>query len=240
MPWLGTVAAPVGLASTSSCGFGRSGPRAAPGMRQNVSNVPSEGDRLRSVGVPGVDPRVVRTREAVLRSARTVLLEEGWEQVTLARVARHSGYSRATLYRHWPNRLDLLKDAIREHVRLIHSVPTGDLRSDLVAELEAFRGELDSGLGHMVVAIAHQARTEASFADLNQAMRTAGTVVLHQIIRDAQRRGVLSTRLDEDAAVGLLVGPILFRYLFEQDTPEPVYVEVIVDGFLAADAEALP
>ena len=84
-----------------------------------------------------VDPRVTRTRHAVLAAAREVLLDEGWEGVTLGRVAERSGYARTTLYRHWPQRLDLLRDLIREEARLAHTTPTGNLRDDLVAELEA-------------------------------------------------------------------------------------------------------
>jgi len=49
-----------------------------------------------------MDPRVVRTRRDVLAAAREVLLEEGWEGVTVSRVADRSGYARTTLYRHWP------------------------------------------------------------------------------------------------------------------------------------------
>ena len=86
---------------------------------------------------PTVDPRVTRTRHAVLAAAREVLLDEGWEGVTLGRVAERSGYARTTLYRHWPQRLDLLRDLIREEARLAHTTPMGDLRDDLVAELEA-------------------------------------------------------------------------------------------------------
>ena len=41
-----------------------------------------------------LDPRVVRTRRHVLAAARTVLVEEGWQRVTVTRVADRSGYAR--------------------------------------------------------------------------------------------------------------------------------------------------
>lgn len=72
---------------------------------------------------------------AVLTAAREVLVDEGWEGVTVARVAERSGYARTTLYRHWPQRLDLLRDLIREEAAVAHSVPGGELRADLVAEV---------------------------------------------------------------------------------------------------------
>ena len=126
-----------------------------------------------------VDPRVTRTRHAVLAAAREVLLDEGWEGVTLGRVAERSGYARTTLYRHWPQRLDLLRDLIREEARLAHTTPMGDLRDDLVAELEAFRVAVTStGLGRVMIAIGQQARDDAELADLNRSMRAEGARVL--------------------------------------------------------------
>src|SRR3546814_1248970 len=87
-----------------------------------------------------LDPRVVRTRRHVLAAARTVLVEEGWQRVTVTRVADRSGYARTTLYRHWPQRLDLLRDLITEEVHLLHTVPTGDVR----ARTEEHTSELQS------------------------------------------------------------------------------------------------
>ena len=183
-----------------------------------------------------VDPRVTRTRHAVLAAAREVLLDEGWEGVTLGRVAERSGYARTTLYRHWPQRLDLLRDLIREEARLAHTTPTGDLRDDLVAELEAFRSAVTStGLGRVMIAIGQQARDDAELADLNRSMRAEGARVLEAIVVDAVAAGDLPRGLRADAAVAQLVGPVLFRYLFEDhDALDHEYVVSVVDWFLAA------
>ena len=186
--------------------------------------------------IPSVDPRVARTRHAVLTTAREVLLDEGWEGVTLGRVAERSGYARTTLYRHWPQRLDLLRDLIREEARLAHTTPTGNLRDDLVAELEAFRVAVSStGLGRVMIALGQQARDDAELADLNRSMRSEGARVLDEIVVDAVAAGALPRGVRADAAVAQLVGPVLFRYLFEDDHALDVeYVESVVDWFLAA------
>ena len=183
-----------------------------------------------------VDPRVTRTRHAVLAAAREVLLDEGWEGVTLGRVAERSGYARTTLYRHWPQRLDLLRDLIREEARLAHTTPMGDLRDDLVAELEAFRVAVTStGLGRVMIAIGQQARDDAELADLNRSMRAEGARVLEAIVVDAVAAGDLPRGLRADAAVAQLVGPVLFRYLFEDhDALDREYVVAVVDWFLDA------
>ena len=183
-----------------------------------------------------VDPRVVRTRRDVLAAARAVLLEEGWERVTVSRVAERSGYARTTLYRHWPQRLDLLRDLIGEEARLVHTTPPGDVRADLIAELEAFRVAVtSSGLGRVMIAIGQQARDDAELADLNRSMRADGARVLDEIVTAAIVRGEFDGQVDANSAVAQLVGPVLFGYLFEGDAAlDRGFVESVVDWFLAA------
>ncbi|MBN8785270.1 MAG: TetR/AcrR family transcriptional regulator [Terrimonas ferruginea] len=184
------------------------------------------------------DPRVVRTRRDVLAAARRVLLDEGWERVTVSRVAERSGYARTTLYRHWPQRLDLLRDLIGEEARVAHTAPVGDLRSDLIAELEAFRVAVTSaGLGRMMIAIGQQARDDSELAELNQSMREAGVRVLGEIIAAGVERGELVRDLDASAAAAQLLGPVLFAYLFEaRNSLDNTFVVAVVDWFLRAAA----
>lgn len=185
-----------------------------------------------------LDPRVVRTRRHVLAAARTVLVEEGWQRVTVTRVADRSGYARTTLYRHWPQRLDLLRDLITEEVHLLHTVPTGGVRADLVAELEAFRVAITTtGLGRVMIAIGQQASDDAELAELSSAVRADGTRVLDEIITSAVARGELRAQLDPDMAVAQLVGPVLFRYVFESHGGiDGAFVVSVVDLFLRGGA----
>lgn len=181
-----------------------------------------------------LDPRVVRTRHDVLAAARAVLVEEGWQAVTVTRIADRSGYARSTLYRHWPQRLDLLRDLITEEVLLLHTVPTGDVRADLVAELEAFRVAITTtGLGRVMIAIGQQASDDAELAELSAAIRADGTRILDEIITAAVARGDLRSPLDRDLAVAQLAGPVLLRYLFgSSEGIDRAFVASVVDLFL--------
>ena len=190
-----------------------------------------------TVADPHVDPRVARTRVAVLTAAREVLVDDGWEGVTVARVAERSGYARTTLYRHWPQRLDLLRDLIRAEASVAHSTPSGDLRADLVAELEAFRSAMTTaGLGRAMVAIGQHAREDPEVAELNRALRIEGARVLDGIIGDAIEARLLRRDAGDGdgAAVAMLVGPVLFRYLFEPDGLTSAFVDDVVDRFIDA------
>ena len=59
--------------------------------------------------------------------------------------------------------------------------------------------------------------------------------MLDESVVDAVAAGALPRGVRADAAVAQLVGPVLFRYLFEDDHALDVeYVESVVDWFLAA------
>ena len=88
----------------------------------------------------GEDARVARTRADVARAALEVLTDERSDAVTHARVAELAGYSKTTLYTHWPARIDLITMAIEALGEMPHHDQTGDIRTDLIGELQAFRG----------------------------------------------------------------------------------------------------
>lgn len=80
-------------------------------------------------GTTGEDARVARTRADVAKAALEVLSNEGSEAVTHARVAELAGYSKTTLYSHWPARIDLIAMAIESLGEMPHHQRTGDLRA---------------------------------------------------------------------------------------------------------------
>lgn len=181
------------------------------------------------------DPRVERTREAVLAAARQVLVEEGWERVTVAVVAERSGFARTTLYRHWPRRLDLLRELAAREAHLRRAESTGDLRDDLVAQLEAFRMAIsDDSLGQMVIAVGQLALRDDEFGELRADVRAAGNAVVTQILLDAIAGGCLPASTDPEVLIARLVGPVLYAYLLgPADQLSSTFVADVVDATLA-------
>ncbi len=57
------------------------------------------------------DPRVRRTRAAVVDTAVSLLVEGGVGAVTIEAIVRRSGVARSTIYRHWPSRTDVVAAA---------------------------------------------------------------------------------------------------------------------------------
>jgi AcrR family transcriptional regulator len=58
------------------------------------------------------DRRVVRTRNALVRAFSALLLEHGYEALTIALVAKSADVGRSTLYEHFRTKDDLLKASL--------------------------------------------------------------------------------------------------------------------------------
>lgn len=80
-------------------------------------------------------PRVADEREAeILDAAVRVLTEVGYDRLTMDLVATEAHASKATLYRHWSTKAELVVDAISRAKGLPEEPPnTGSLRGDLMA-----------------------------------------------------------------------------------------------------------
>src|SRR5262245_49502501 len=59
-----------------------------------------------------VDPRVSRSRAAVIRAATDLLVEGGPNAVTVDSIVARSGVAKSTIYRHWGSRDDILVSVI--------------------------------------------------------------------------------------------------------------------------------
>jgi AcrR family transcriptional regulator len=171
----------------------------------------------------GEDSRVIRTRGDVGRTALDVLVTEGSDALTHARVAELAGYSKTTLYSHWPSRFDLLKIALDAIGELPHQEPTGDLRADLIGELKTFRqAVVDRHLDRVLSAMAQWASVE-TMAGIRDTLNT-----------EAQRpiRAMLETAFDGarlEAAISMLAGVVACPSLMFGTVPDDDVIEAAVD-----------
>jgi AcrR family transcriptional regulator len=84
-------------------------------------------------------PRDPQKDRDVLAAARELLVESGYQQTTIAAVARRAGVGAPTIYRRWPRREALIEDAAFGHAQpAALPAATGDVRADLRAWVEAF------------------------------------------------------------------------------------------------------
>jgi AcrR family transcriptional regulator len=184
---------------------------------------PTEGD---GAGQP-LDPRVVRTRNDILRAAIDVLTGEGMDAVTHHRLAEVTGYSRATIYKHWPTRNALFLDAFSYRPSGEHHVPAGDLRADLIAELTMFRRGMErQRLDRALAALAALTTSVPELAAVRDTLIAEGERVLLQLLTPVAQGSEL------EAAMRMLSGSVLQSALLHGYLPSDDVIAATVDLLL--------
>ncbi|HEY3485891.1 MAG TPA: helix-turn-helix domain-containing protein, partial [Ilumatobacteraceae bacterium] len=59
-----------------------------------------------------LDPRVERSRRVIMEATLDELGEVGYGALSIESVARRAGVGKATVYRHWDGKLDLVTDSL--------------------------------------------------------------------------------------------------------------------------------
>ena len=179
---------------------------------------PAEGPRASET-----DARVARTRADVARAALAVLTGEGSEAVTHARVAELAGYSKTTLYTHWPGRIDLIAMAIETLGEMPYIVRTGDLRADVIAELKIFRQAInDIRLDRVLTGMAEWASVE-QMREIRDRVNTDGQHQMYEMLGERFEGPAL------DAVVSMLTGVIACPSVMFGTLPDDDVIEAGVD-----------
>jgi AcrR family transcriptional regulator len=188
----------------------------------------------------GPDPRVVRSRQAALSAVQELLAEEGWTGVTHVAVAARSGVGRTTLYRHWPDVASLIHDAIVQRIGQARTARTGDLRADLISELNGLRRLLhDPASERTMRAVLERAPFDPAFAALKETLYQSGSAGFRAILEAATAHGELQPDTDIPLAIDQLAGPLMYRRLFAGLDIEQKYAETIADSVLRLHANPI-
>ena len=190
-------------------------------------------DVPRAVGRPR-DPKL----DAAITDATLELLADiGYAALTIEAVATRAGVGKATLYRRWPGKVQLVIDAVRTLSEQPDPDTSAGVRDELVELLEAVRRKSGSSLAGRIFP-----RLIGDSADNPEFMRRYREQVLdprRDRFRAALLRGVeqglVRTDVDTDHAIDLLVGPMAYRNLIRNDpAPGPDLAARIVDDVLRA------
>lgn len=166
------------------------------------------------------DPRAVRTRRRVLDAAAHLLAERGVDATSMDAVATAAGISRSTLYRHWPERLPLLLEAIEHLGEPYRREGAGASRpgEGLVEALQRHIGGLGDGLrspewGAVAADLAAAADRDPDLAEVHGRYVVARRETVIARLREARDRGEVPAATDLDWAVSVLVGPLYYHRL---------------------------
>jgi AcrR family transcriptional regulator len=173
-------------------------------------------------------------REAELLAVTLRLLQEhGYDGLTVDAVASAARASKATVYRRWPSKAELVLAAFNEGVRQVAVPPnTGTLRGDLLQV-----GEICGEQVHQHASTIRAVLVEASrHPELNDALQhqfiEQRKALVQHILRQAVERGEIAEAALADELWDLLPGYLIFRSIIPGSPPTLRTVQALVDNFI--------
>ena len=184
-------------------------------------------------------PRSAEADAAIVRATLQTLVQDGYRGLSMERVRTLAGVGKATIYRRFPSKVELVKAAILHlHQDLTAPEDTGSFRGDLetlqstaIAAMRAADAPLF--LPRVLAEAAEEPELHAIFrATLVNPRRAA----LRTVIERGIDRGELREEIDPEVVVDLLTAPYLYRLLIDAGDVESAfanhdaYLDVILRG----------
>ncbi|MDT5008672.1 MAG: hypothetical protein QOH57_289 [Mycobacterium sp.] len=171
-------------------------------------------------------PREVELLEVTLN----LLQEHGYERLTLDAVAATARASKATVYRRWPSKAELVLAAFIEGVRQVAVEPhTGSLRGDLLQVGKTICEQARGHAGTIRAVLVEASRDPA----LNDAMQhqflDQRKALMDRILQEAVDRGEIDHAVVNDELWDLLPGYLIFRSIMPNRSPSARTVQALVD-----------
>jgi TetR/AcrR family transcriptional regulator, regulator of autoinduction and epiphytic fitness len=175
------------------------------------------------------DPRVERSRRAILDAAIAELAEVGYGAMSIESIARRAGVGKATVYRHWRGKLDLVASALVAMKQEVALPAEGTVRERITGLLRSLAEFLaDSDYSACLPALVSAAQYDRAVADFQRTFSHSRRQVLVDLIADGIASGELAAGLDPELVAETLAGPLFYGRLMLQQPLSPARVEEIV------------
>jgi AcrR family transcriptional regulator len=188
---------------------------------------------VRKTTIAGTRPRVEGDREdEILEATLDLLLEVGYDRLTLDAVARRAHASKATLYRRWDDKPSLVVDAMvrAKQAPVVESLDTGSLRGDLIGTFCGSHGmshtTATGAMGSVITALSSDPEFARRFRESFIAPKVA---VSREIYVRAIERGEIRADVDVDVIAPALAGILLHRSFVLGIIPDDETVARVID-----------
>lgn len=160
-------------------------------------------------------PRIEGEREGeILDATLEMLVTNGYDRLTMDSVATAARASKATLYRRWDSKADLVVDALTraKGMPAFETVDTGSLRGDLFEIACTHGGIGDERVVTMMASIITALHHDDEFAAAFQERFLAPKMALsREVYERARRRGEIGDDVDLDILNTTLAAIVLHR-----------------------------
>ena len=179
-------------------------------------------------------PRSEQADRAIIEAALSLFAESGPEGLCIEQVAARAGVGKATIYRRWPGKEDLLLDAIAALQAPLPEPAGRSVREDLVTLLGAIRDSIADPrrAREFALLLGEGAKYPRLMARYVETVLEPRREVIRSVLRRGVATGELRDSTDIEAALFMLTGAVLARGKYDRSGMPPGYVERVVDELL--------
>jgi len=173
----------------------------------------------------------------ILAAAIEVLAETGFDGMTIDMVATRAKAGKATLYRRWPSKNELVIDAVAcmkmGDLDVAHLPDTGTLRGDLVAMIKPRSIQEAEKKMQIMAGLMSMLSTAPELADAaNNAIAKPRAAANRFLMQRAIDRGEISPRCDIETLALVTPSMAAYRTLIERKPVDRDFLISLIDGVL--------
>ena len=157
----------------------------------------------------------------ILRAAVEELAAVGYGGVTIESIAARAGVGKSTIYRHWPDKLDLIADAFETfHEEMVPDLGELSVRESVALLLwHVAQVVVDSTFSRCIPALIEGAERDPRVRDFHHRYSAERRQVLIDLVTRGGRDREVADDVDPELAVAAMLGAIFYRRLM---TPRPL------------------
>lgn len=190
--------------------------------------------------------RSPEVERAILDHTMIILVQRGFQGLTLDRVAAEASVSKATIYRRWSSKEELVIAALGAIPSIDH-VCVGNVVDDLTSFIQTFvdlvmntpgQRQVQTRMVTMLPSLIAQSADNPELMDALHAYIARRQEPMRHILIDAIERGELKRPDDIELVIDAIMGPVVLR-LFLRDSKideeaTRAIIRLIVDGINAS------
>lgn len=175
--------------------------------------------------------------DAILRATIEIMVEVGFESMTVDMIAARARAGKGAVYRRWSSKVEMVLDAValikRDMVDLEQLSDTGTLRGDMLALFAARATERDERFTRTIAALAAVLAQQPGIADTGHAALIEPWVEANRVlIGRAVARGETSAAADVEALSQVIPSMGGYRSLIQRQPFDLPFLTGVLDNVL--------
>ena len=189
----------------------------------------------RGPAAPAGRPRSEQADRAIIDAALCVFAEHGVEGLCIEKVAAKAGVGKATIYRRWPGKEDLLLDALAALKNPLPQPRGESVRDDLVNLMETMAADYADPrrAREFALLLGEGAKFPRLMARYTETVVEPRRDVIRSVLRRGVASGELRPDVDLEVALFMLTGAIIGRGKHQPEGISAGYARRVVDELLA-------